>query len=369
MITMRVLVDARMMGPENTRGIGRYLEECLRVLIASHPEDTWTLVTRSSDHPFAHEPQVQTVVADIPWYTWQEQIKLPRILSRYPSDVVYFPHWNVPLWFWRPFVVTIHDAILFHTPDSAHLSTRSTLVRWMKRFAHRVTVWSVMRRASCILVPTEYVRQDLSRLFSFASSRIMVTGEGMPTLTLDHVPPSSPVLLTVGSAYPHKGLDDLATAWPELRRQFPSLTWNVVGEMDTFMKRLQSRVEGMEGIVFRGRVTSQELDESYRTASALIFPSHEEGFGLPVLEAISHGLPVISSDAGPMVEVLGKEGAVFFRAGDSSGIISAVQAFFREEERWGKTVREIAPKLALRHAWTTAGERMYSAFLSATRTS
>ena len=366
---MRICVDARMLGPENTRGIGRYIEELLRALIVAYPADTWILVTRHAEHPFAHLQNVETITADIPWYSWQEQLLMPAKFNQIQADLFHFPHWNVPVLFSKPFVLTIHDLILRHEPSSAKSSTRAFWIRWVKQAMYRVTVFFAVRHARTIMVPTNFVKQDVEHFYPKAIGKTVVSGEGMPALSAgDHDSAKPPFLLSVGSAYPHKGLEDVLAVWSEIRKSFPDLEWHLVGEKDVFMSKLEQSAPRHMGIIFRGRLSASELDHEYRTATALIFPSHHEGFGLPVLEAIAHGCPVISSSAGPMEDVLGGDGAIFFRPGDSSGIISAVQAFFRDPERWGKETKEIAPKLASRHAWTITATLTYNAYLAVSRT-
>ncbi len=365
---MRICIDARMMGAEKTRGIGRYTEELVRAMIAETSEDVFIVVVRSSNHPFANHPRVETVVADIPWYTWREQMEMPKIFDRVRADVFHVPHWNVPFQCPRPLVITIHDLILRHTPASAKSSTRGWFVRTINTVAYRLILSRAIWCAECIVIPTEFVKNDVARFYPSATSRLIVSGEGMPMLDLATKPLEAddsqpqPFLLSVGSAYPHKGLEDVLKAWPRIRSLFPDLEWHIVGELDVFMERLRSKARDLDGIIFRGRLTGPQLNTEYTCASALIFPSHDEGFGLPVLEAIAHGCPVISSTAGPLREVLGEDGAMFFPTGEISGIISAVQVFFREQEVWREQTAKIAPKLAEKHAWTHAARLTLEAY-------
>lgn len=352
---MRIAIDARMMGPENTRGIGRYIEELVRSMLEQGPENYYVLIVRKPDHPFKDEPNVETVIADVPWYGLAEQLKMPAILRGIRADFVHVPHWNVPLLYRGPLVVTIHDLLLRHFPLSAKTSTRSWPTRLMKRLLYRLVLADAIGRASRILVPTGFVNNDIISFYPSAQGKIVVTGEGMPEIRSmkgqDIAVP--PYLLYVGSAYPHKGLEDLLAVWPKVVDNHPELRLLLVGELDIFMRRLKADASerNISNIDFLGRVSDERLSELYSGAKAFVFPSYFEGFGLPPLEALSHGCPVISSDAACMPEVLGKNGATYFRAGDSSGILLAVEKVLADTEKAKLAARQAAQGLVRRHSW------------------
>lgn len=359
------------MGPENTRGIGRYIEELVRAMLLSEPDNRYVLIVRKPDHPFKNHPSVETLVADIQWYGLAEQFKMSEIFRQAKADLVHVPHWNVPIFYRGPLVITIHDLLLRHFPMSAKTSTRSWPTRAMKRLLYRVVVANAVSHSTRILVPTEFGKRDLESFYPSAKGKVVVSGEGMPDIevrgTRYEVRGTTPFLLYVGSAYPHKGLEDLLAAWPKIRGLHPELKLKIAGEKDVFMRRVMSRAEsdGLTGIDFLGRVSDEELSDLYSSVSCLVFPSHFEGFGLPPLEALSHGCPVISSDAACLPEVLGKNGAIYFRAGDSDGIIAAVENVLAHPENARQTARQAAAELALRHSWKNSAEKTLRCYRAA----
>ncbi|MFZ2804619.1 MAG: glycosyltransferase family 1 protein [Patescibacteria group bacterium] len=363
---MRITLDARMMGPENTRGIGRYVEQLVRAMLEVAPGNQYVLIVRQPNHPFADHPSVETVVADIPWYGLREQREMTSVIAKTKPDVVHVPHWNVPTRVHNNLVITIHDLLLRHEPESAKISTRGPLLRLAKRAGYRVVLSQALRHANRILVPTHFVEQDVQTLYPATKGKLVVTGEGMPMLDVASWNPSDPpFLLYVGSAYPHKGLADVFDAWPKISRDFPSLRFKVAGEMDVFMSRLKERTthEPLANIAFLGRVSDDELVKLYRTASAFIFPSHFEGFGLPPLEAIAHGCPVIAADAPATVEVLGKSAATIFRRGDVDAILGAVHQVLERRDEAHQKGLHAAPELARQHDWKRTAERTLQAYL------
>ncbi|MCC7357669.1 glycosyltransferase family 4 protein [Candidatus Uhrbacteria bacterium] len=367
---MRICIDARMMGAGNTRGIGRFIEELVHALLEVAPQHHYILVVRQEAHRFAAHSSVETVVADIPWYGWREQIYLPGVFRRIQADRFFIPHWNVP-YFGMPdsFVVFIHDLLLFHEPESAKTSLRHPFIAWLKRMAHRMVVAHVVRSSRAILVPTQTVKDDIAVFFPGFVSKIRVTGEGMGKIHNFQypVPGVGSFLLSVGSAYPHKALGDVVDVWFHIRNEFPQLEWWIVGEQDVFMQNLMTLVteKQLEGIRFLGKVSDAELTVLYSEAVGLLYPSRFEGFGLPPLEALAAGCPVVAREIPALVEVLGRDGAFFFRDGSKDAILVAVRNLVANPDQARKQARDVAKKLALRHSWKETALRVISAFMDA----
>lgn len=356
---MRIAIDARMLGAETTRGIGRYIQELVQALLELTKQNaaryTFVLITRQSEHPFSHHANVETIVADIPWYSVAEQLLMPAIYRRAKADIVHIPHWNVPILFSGPYVVTVHDLLLRHFPQSAKSSTRHGFFRVIKNIGFRIVLDAAVHKACHILVPTHFVARDVSTLYPAEKSKVIVTGEGMPSVqTRQSIQDQmTPYLLYVGSAYPHKGLDSLFIAWKMIAQSHPNLRLKLVGEKDVFMKELEREVRERDipRVEFLGRVGDQALQRIYSGATAFVFPSLFEGFGLPPLEALAQGCPVIASDAGSLPEVIGPDNAFFFRAGDPDAIISAVERVLADPAQARIRALVAAHDCAKRHAW------------------
>ena len=181
--------------------------------------------------------------------------------------------------------------------------------------------------------------------------------------------PANPYLLHVGSAYPHKNLDLLLDAWKALTKRHPMLSLVLAGERDVFMNRLEDRVRGekLPRVRFPGRVLDADLAALYAKALAFVFPSRNEGFGLPPLEAMAYGCPVISSDATCLPEVLGKDGVFFFQPSGTDGIIVAVETILADPSGTRNAARQAVSFLHQRHDWKKAAERTIEAYTRSTR--
>ncbi len=365
---MRIAIDARMMGPENTRGIGRYIEELVRAMVKITPQHRYVLLVRDPrKSPFIGHASVEHVKADVPWYSVAEQLKMPGIIAAAKADLLHVPHWNVSLLSLMPCVVTVHDLILLSEPKSANVSTRHPIVAMIKRIGHRVVLRSALKRSRYILVPTQWVADDIHRHFPRLKTIIEVTGEGIPDpdpSVWSDPDPTNPYLLHVGSAYPHKNLDLLLDAWKILSDTHPTLSLVLAGERDAFMKRLEERVvrEKLPRVQFPGRISDADLPALYAKASTFVFPSQNEGFGLPPLEAMAYGCPVVSSDATCLPEVLGQEGVFFFQPRGTDGIIRAVETVLRDPVGARNAARQAAVVLRARHDWKKTAERTLQAY-------
>jgi glycosyltransferase involved in cell wall biosynthesis len=362
---MRITIDARMMSPGVTRGIGRYIEELVKAMAVEESEHQFTIIVRrkSSEVPV----NVTQVIVDILWYGVAEQLKMPGVIAATRPDLVHVPHWNVPIFSRVPRVVTIHDLLLLSEPASAKITTRGPAVAWIKRMGHRFVLQRALFGSQMILVPTQYVAGDIRRHFPSLKTPIVVTGEGMPMVDeqkWSEPAAEKPYLLYVGSAYPHKGLDLLLDAWRELSAHHPQLSLVLAGERDVFMKRLEGRVarEHLPRVQFPGRVSEAELPGLYAKATAFVFPSRQEGFGLPPLEAMAYGCPVISADSTCLPEVLGTQGVTFFRTGDSGDILRAIGTVLQDPQGFRIAARTAVVGLAKRHSWKDAAGTTLKAY-------
>ncbi len=353
---MRLAIDARMMGPGNTRGIGRVTEELIKAFLEIAPENKYVLIEKDvRTSPFASHPGCEHIQADAHWYGLKEQVELPRAIKKTKADLILVPHWNVSWFCPIPRIVFIHDLILREEPASANVSTRGFFVRWIKRMGFRIILHRALFSSRAILVPTKHVEERIRHHYPSLRIPIHVVGEGMPKVepSLWRDPERPLYLFMLGSAYPHKNHDLVFRAWPEIHRRYPELKLVIGGKRDTFMQKLESRVsqERLEGISFCGEVPDSEISVRMAGAFAFLFPSRWEGFGLPPLEAISAGTPVLSSDTSCMPEVLGDRGVIYFNPGAVNGIVKAIETLFQNPSGVRGDAREAAADLARRHDW------------------
>jgi glycosyltransferase involved in cell wall biosynthesis len=331
---MRIGIDARFYGTLG-KGLGRYVSELIARLERLDDGNEYVIFLRNGnfDDYVPSNPRFAKVRAEFPWYGWREQLIYPLWLRRFRIDLMHFPHFNVPFFYRRPFVVTIHDLILLSHP-TPRASTLGPLLYRIKYAAYRLIIAHAMRASQAVITVSESSRNEIRKRFSFMHGReIAVTYEAVTPAVESTVPApraeavTAPFLLYVGNAYPHKNLDALLAAFADFRKRgFADRTLVLVGSQDYFYDRLHRdaiKLGMADGVKFFGRATDAELATLYRRAEAYVFPSLCEGFGLPPLEAMSNGLPVASSKAAAMPEILG-DAALYFDPSDQTSIVDAL---------------------------------------------
>jgi len=311
---MRIGIDARLLGTRQG-GLGRYLEQLLTHLekiLATEPNFELVIFLRQENFNDYHPTniRIKKVLANIKWYTWREQFFLSKIIKKEKIDLMHFPHWNIPLFYHNPFVVTIHDLLLLHY----HTRTASTLgpiTYFIKNLAYKIVLRHAIKKSKQIITPSEFTKNDIAKIFNIPKEKITVTHLAPTKLYSDtsNKKMAKPYVLYVGVAYPHKNLPLLIDAWKIFCDKYGNdFQLVLAGKINYFYQQLinKTKKEKITNIIFTNYVSDKELAELYQHASLYIFPSLYEGFGLPGLEAMQYNVPVLSSEYGSLPEVFGK---------------------------------------------------------------
>ncbi|RJO59185.1 glycosyltransferase family 1 protein [Candidatus Parcubacteria bacterium] len=338
---MRIGIDARFYGSIG-KGLGRYTERLITYLekIARHE---FVIFLRKENYD-EYQPSAKNFtkqLADFQWYTFEEQRKFPALLRANHLDLIHYPHFNVPFFSPKPFVVTIHDLILTHFP-TRRATTLGPIKYWFKQLAYRMVLSRAVQKAERILTVSNFTQKDIQKYFGYDPRKIVVAYEAVDGFPQTQVPDDEilrkyyiqkPYLLYVGNAYPHKNLEKLIEFFKALPPNYRNLKMVIVCKPDYFLNNLVSQLKasGLENrFIFTGFVPDAELGALYQHAHAFIFPSLYEGFGLPPLEALALGVPVLSSNKASLPEVLG--GAVtYFDPLDVNGMIEALLTLDRDQ--------------------------------------
>ncbi len=384
---MRIGIDARFYAEAG--GLGRYTRELIRELEKIDDKNEYLIFVTPQGGEL-YQPlnaRFKKIIVDIRWYSWQEQILWPLILRKQKIDLMHFLHWNVPLFYHKAFFLTIHDLILLHFPDR-RASTLPAVFYWAKYWAHRLILWSAARRARKIFVPSEFVKNDLMERLGVAPEKIVVTYEGAgflchceeaePTKQSDSPVTTrllrfarndilqNPYLLYVGAAYPHKNLERLLEAFAILKNDWTgSLSLILVGRPDYFyerLKRLAYEKYPWLPIIFLGEVSDAELADLYQNASAFVFPSLSEGFGLPPLEAMAHSVPVLSSNNSCLPEILGNA-ALYFDPYKPEELTFRIKQVLTDENLRQKLIA-VGLKQVQKYSWQKCAQLTWSKYAS-----
>ncbi len=320
---MKIGIDARFFGSIG-KGLGRYIQKLIENLEKVDRENQYyVFLCRENWNEYQpRNPNFSKIMTDIPWYGFREQFWFPRILRKFKLDLVHFPHFNVPIFYKGKFVVTIHDLILFHYP-TRRASTLSLFMYFFKKLAYKKTIKNAIQKSQKIITVSKYTQKDIIKYFYVPEKKIFVTYEAADVFNkplqdtvkniLNRYGIIKPYLLYVGNAYPHKNLERLVLVFKEIIKKHPHLYLVLVGKEDYFYRRLKEFVSqnSVKKVIFADYVLDEHLPVVYRESLLYVFPSLYEGFGLPPLEAMTENVPVVSSQASCLPEILG-DAAVYF---------------------------------------------------------
>jgi glycosyltransferase involved in cell wall biosynthesis len=325
----RIVIDGRMI---NESGIGRYLRNLLENLqTIDMSNEYFVLLLQKDFEELTFKKNFKKVEANFLWYTLIEQIELPKILNKIDPDLVHFPHFNVPIFYRGKFVVTIHDLIHQHQ----EISTHGKLVFGLKRYGYRKVFGAALKKSEKILVPSEFVKQQLISEWKVKDNKILMTPEGVDEKLLKttgkllgNVKP--PYILYVGNAHLHKNVEGLIKTFLILRKNYQYLQLVLTGKENHFWEEIRKKYDN-PNIIYTGFVSDEELAALYKNAKVYVEPSFEEGFGLPVLEAFANNCPVVASDIGSLKEV-GGDGAVYFNPKNTEDMVDKISMVLNSEK-------------------------------------
>lgn len=327
----RIGIDCRLFGPKDT-GIGRYTQNLVKELLKQDQQNYYFLFVRKSffESNFVDDLKrvsgnFETVLSDIPHYSFKEQFLFPFFISKKKIDFMHFTHFNVPFDYSGPFVVTIHDLIK-HFFKGKETTTRSSLFYFLKYFGYQTVFKHAVLKSKKIIVPSNTIKNQIVEFFKISPQKLVVTYEGVFESNFGKNPKDihrivfkyqlkEPFVLYVGNLYPHKNVENLIKAIGIINLQYrKNLKLVIVCSRSVFSERISKKIKnlGLEKFVlFTGHLTDEELSFFYHRAEAFVFPSLSEGFGLPGLEAMSAGCPVICSDISVFREVY-QNAALYF---------------------------------------------------------
>lgn len=332
----RIGIDARFYGSIG-KGLGRYTQKLIENLEKVDSENCYFVFLRKEnfDEYVPKNANFKKVLADYRWYTLSEQIAMPRLLNSYRLDLVHFPHFNVPVFYFGKFVITVHDLILVHFP-TIRSSTLSPALYWFKFMAYKLVIQSALTRSSRIIAVSEFTKKDILKTYqTISEAKVTVTYEGCENYRtsgaadegkiLQKYAILKPYLIYIGNVYPHKNPERLVLAFKKLKEHGTDLNLVFVGGDDYFYGRLKQFVaeQNIEGVVFSGFVPDGEMGVLLEQAFAYVRPSHYEGFELPPLEAMAKGVPVLSSKHECALEILG-DSALYFDGNDVDDIATKI---------------------------------------------
>jgi len=371
---MRIAFDGTTLRPGRT-GVGYYTEHLLRHLVQEGPdEDLVVLSNRPIDTTRPLPAHVRTADSSsrLPRIVWMQALA-PRALRRVRADIAHFTNGMVPVASPVPTVVTIHDMSLTMYPRY-HPARRVLL--------NRPLVDVAARRADAIITVSESAKRDIMRIYGLASGRVHVVHEAAAPWfrrvederELERVRQryglAPRFILYVGTIEPRKNLPRLIEGFAERRatgdlRDHQLVCVGPYGWLSRDIESLLTRLRVGNAVLFAGYVPFDDLPTLYSMAEMFVFPSLYEGFGLPVIEAMACGAPVITGDVPALNEVAGP--AVERVEGlDASALGEALVALAARRDR-REELRSLGLERAQTFSWQRAARETLDVYRSALR--
>ena len=363
-MTARIAIDARKL---HDFGIGTYVRNLLKQLARIDQETEYVLLCRACDTSIVNELGVnfRAVAEAARNYSFSEQVHIPMVLRREGVDLYHAPHYVLPPLTQCKSIVTIHDVI--------HLLFPQYLPNRLAHLYARASLWAAARRADRILTVSETSKHDILWRFKIPAEKVTVIYNAIDERF--NVEPSDEqvqrvreryqldeqFILYVGNIKPHKNLERLIDAFDRLRASgFPHVRLLIIGDEISKYPALRRAVHVHKlhkEVRFLGFVPIETLAVLYRLADVFVFPSLYEGFGLPPLEAMASGAPVVTSNVSSLPEVVG-DAALLVDPYDSESIADGMRQLLTDDDLRA-TLRARGFARAKQYSWQQSIEQVH----------
>ena len=379
---MRIGIDARMYGHTQT-GIGNYTKFLIKNLEhisgTKFPNVKFFVFLRKNGFKEFTKPNDNfvKVIADYKWYSFEEQIKFPVLLYKYKLDLMHFTHFNAPIFYYKPFIVTIHDL------TQKFYSGRLIGKYWHRCVAYNLVLKNAIKKSKYIITPSQFTKNDILKNYKVNNNKIKVIYEGIEHISKSkervkfktkfvsqHIK-SKQILnyvLYLGVIRPHKNLVNLVKAFAILKNKktfvINKLKLILAGPDDGTYPELREKIKkhGLErDVIITGILTEKEKIQFLANARLVILPSLYEGFGLTPLEAISLGITVAVSDIEPLREIL-RESVFYFNPKNEKNMAKVIkQALFNKRKQKEKLKQ--GALLIKNYKWSKMAKEIFALYL------
>lgn len=357
-----IAIDARIINSST----GTYVERLIHYLEKIDKVNTYSILVPRKDKGFykPKNPNFTIRVADFDNYSFDEQTRFLMFLNRLKPDLVHFCMPQQPILYHGAKVTTVHDLTLLNTYNS----DKNWLVFHAKQLVGKFVFKVISRTNNLIFVPTKHTEKELINFTAAAMGKTVLTYEAADKITksklkkYDH--PFKEYILYVGQQSDYKNIVRLAEAHQRLLSKHPDLGLILVGKLNASAKKNKTLFEsrGYRNIHFTDFIPNNQRDWLYTNASAYVFPSLMEGFGLPGLEAMQYDIPVVSSNASCLPEVYG-DAAHYFNPYDTSAMASAINEVITDSKLRNKLISN-GKKQRAKYSWEKMAKETHQGYMA-----
>jgi len=359
-----IAIDARII----TSSTGTYVERLLHYLQKIDKVNTYSVLVRAKDkgywEPTADNFKIE--IAEFDNYSFSEQIGFKKFLDELSPDLVHFCMPQQPVFYTGAHVTTFHDMTLLKTYNS----DKNWLTFRLKQLVGKFVFKRVAKTSKHILAASEFTKKELVEFAGISPKKVTVTLEAADILIsklASYKHPFKEFILYVGQQSDYKNIRRLGDAHQKLLQKHPDLGLILVGKINAsaISNDKYFADKKYRNIHFTGFLPDAQRDWLYANTSAYVFPSTMEGFGLPGLEAMGHGAPVISSNATCLPEIYG-DAAHYFNPYDTDDITRAIDEVLTDE-KLRKSLIQIGYEQIKKYSWLRMAEQTYSVYMNAIR--
>jgi len=362
----RIGIDARMYRPGAT-GIGRYIYELTNHIFSIDSENEYVIFLNKEayDSYIPINNRIKKVLTDAKYYSVEEQTVFIKDLNKEKLDLIHFTHFNAPVLYFKPSIVTIHDLTLSKFPGQK----MNTIIH---RLGYNMTIRAVTKNAKKIIAVSEHTKKDLIEILNIDKNKISVVYEGIEenfkkvtdkkaiTDLHERFKIDNKFFLYVGVWRNHKNLVNLVEAFKKFKDKYKfDHKLVITGREDSKnypeVRNKINELKLQDEVITPGFVSEEDLITLYSTTEALINPSFYEGFGFPPLEAMACETPAIVSDASCHKEIC-ENNALYFDPNNTDDISEKLNQIITDTKLKEKLITE-GLKFVKKYKWSYAGEK------------
>ncbi len=359
---MHIVIDARIINSST----GRYVERLVYYLQEVDTQNRYTILVPSKDLGFftPSNPNFTVKAADFANYSFDEQTKFKTFLNELNADLVHFCMPQQPLGYKGAHVTTVHDLTLLNTYNS----DKNWFIFHAKQLVGRYLFKKIGKTSAHIITPTQYTKDEYTAYAHIPESKVTVTYEAADIFSdalklYEH--PFKEYILYVGQQSDYKNIRRLGDAHQKLLEAHPDLGLILVGKMTPGHEKNKAYFtqKGYKNILFTGFIEDAQRDWLFANCKAYVFPSLMEGFGLPGLEAMGYGVPVVSSSATCLPEVY-SDAAYYFDPKDTNDMARAINDVLTNETLRQNLIIKGAEQIK-KYSWKRMAEQTYTVYMNA----
>jgi len=359
---MHIAIDARIINSST----GRYVERLIHYLQEIDTVNQYTILVPSKDIDF-FKPSASNFtvkVADFDNYSFTEQVGFKKFLDKLSPDLVHFCMPQQPVLYKGKHVTTVHDLILLKTYNS----DKNWLAFHLKQMVGRYVFKKISTTNAHIIVPTEFTKNEYIEFSGISKDKVTVTYEAAD-VSIDKLAPYKhpfkEFIMYVGQQSDYKNIKRLGDAHQKLLEKHLDLGLILVGRKNAPARQNEAYFKKMEykNIIFTDFIEDSQRDWLYTNCTAYVFPSLMEGFGLPALEAMGYGAPVVSSSATCLPEVYG-DAAHYFDPTDTTAMAQAIDEVISNEDMRQDLITKGRNQLK-KYSWLKMAKQTHQVYLDA----